>query len=95
MEAARWYVHDTWRQVYGRLATWIDSAQDWSSRWIGASVLSKKVLRLTPAQLASLQDELSATVERYRSADSETTDSNARAVQVVVQAFPLGEPDGD
>lgn len=95
MEAARWYVHDTWQRVYQRLAEWIESAQDWSTRWIGASVLHEEVLRLTPTQLASLQEELAAAVDRYRSRDDEATDPDACAVQVGYQAFPLGEPDGD
>lgn len=97
MEAARWYAHDAWRRVYDRLTAWVETAERWSSRWIGASVLSEQVIHLTPEQLRSLQDDLNDVVDRYRAiADGGSQGSgNLRAVQVAFQAFPLGEPDGD
>lgn len=98
MEAARWYTHDTWRRVYDRLEGWVETAERWASRWIGASVLSEQVLHLTPEHLHSLQDDLVAVVDRYRTiADSDDApgSGDAQAVQVAFMVFPLGEPDTD
>jgi DNA-binding transcriptional ArsR family regulator len=98
LEAARWYVRDSWAHLTRRLDTWFRTAEQWSPAWIGASVLSDTVLHLTATQLESLQADLLAVAETYRR-DQHTaasTDPDIRRVQVAIQAFPIGDDtDGD
>ena len=96
LEAARWYVHDTWGRAFERLSGWIDSAHRWSGRWVGASVLSEQVMELTAEELAELQAEVTRVVEQVaEAAERRPRERATRRVQVSFQAFPLGEPDGD
>lgn len=94
LEAARWYVRDSWAHLTRRLDTWFQTAERWSSAWIGASVLSDTVLHLTATQLESLQADLLAVVDSYRQDHDSPppADSDVRQVQVAFQAFPIGDP---
>jgi DNA-binding transcriptional ArsR family regulator len=86
------------RQFMGRVAAdyarwharWIDELEDWSADWQDASELSDLALRLTPAQLKALREELLATVFRYRDAGPDGDD--AERVVVLLQAFPQPGP---
>jgi DNA-binding transcriptional ArsR family regulator len=95
LEAARWYVRDSWAHLTRRLDTWFSTADRWPSTWIGASVLSDTVLHLTATELKSLQEELLVVVEKYRRDDgsSGSADADIRQVQVAFQAFPIGDAD--
>jgi DNA-binding transcriptional ArsR family regulator len=67
-------------------ARWIDELETWSSEWQDASELSDLAMRLTPAQLKSLREELLATIFRYR--DDGPNGDDAERVVVLLQAFP-------
>lgn len=85
-EAARQFM----RRVVGDYARWqarwIDELESWDGDWRDASEMSDLALRLTPAQLKSLRDELLATILRYRDAGPDGED--AERVMVLLQAFP-------
>jgi DNA-binding transcriptional ArsR family regulator len=85
-EAARQFMrrvvadHARWQ------ARWIDELESWDSEWRDASEQSDLALRLTPAQLKALREELLATIFRYRDAGPDGDD--AERVMVLLQAFP-------
>jgi DNA-binding transcriptional ArsR family regulator len=85
-EAARQFMRRVVADYSGWLARWIDELEDWEPDWQEASELSDVALRLTPAQLASLRDELLATIFRYRDAGPDGPD--AERVMVLLHAFP-------
>jgi DNA-binding transcriptional ArsR family regulator len=85
-EAARQFMRRVVADYTGWLARWIDELEDWEPDWQEASELSDVALRLTPAQLASLRDELLATIFRYRDAGPDGPD--AERVMVLLHAFP-------
>jgi DNA-binding transcriptional ArsR family regulator len=93
LEAARWFVRDESRAHWEALHHWIDTAQQWSQDWIGASFLHDTVIELTPSELLALQQELLAAVERLRRRPW-GEEPSARSVKVALQAFPTGAPDG-
>jgi DNA-binding transcriptional ArsR family regulator len=71
-------------------ARWIDELEDWSAEWQEASELSDLAMRLTPAQLEALKEELFATIRRYREAGADG--DGAERVVVLLQAFPQSGP---
>jgi len=74
MDHARWY------------AQWVDGIEEWSPEWQEAAEASDLFLRLTPAQLAALTDELMSTIFRYRDAGPDGDESER--VMIVVHAYP-------
>jgi DNA-binding transcriptional ArsR family regulator len=85
-EAARQFMRRVVADYARWLSRWIDELEDWEPEWQDASELSDVALRLTPAQLTSLRDELLATIFRYRDAGPDGPD--AERVMVLVHAFP-------
>jgi hypothetical protein len=85
-EAARQFMRRVVADYTGWLARWIEELEDWETDWQEASELSDVALRLTPAQLVSLRDELLATIFRYRDAGPDGPD--AERVMVLLHAFP-------
>ena len=65
-----------------------------SSEWARASTVSDWInLRMTPAQLASLNADLSRVVEEHRRSAAAITDSESQPVIVQIQAFPRKQRD--
>jgi DNA-binding transcriptional ArsR family regulator len=85
-EAARQFMRRVVADYARWQARWIDELEDWDSEWRDASEMSDLALRLTPAQLKALRDELLATIFRYRDAGPDGDD--AERVMVLLQAFP-------
>ena len=89
-EAARQFM----RRVIGDYARWqarwIDELEQWSAEWQEASELSDLAMRLTPAQLEALKEELLTTILRYR--DAGPDGDGAERVVVLLQAFPQSGP---
>jgi DNA-binding transcriptional ArsR family regulator len=67
-------------------AQWIEELGSWDSEWQDASQLSDLALRLTPAQLRSLTEELFETIHRYRRAGPDG--EGAERVMLLLHAFP-------
>jgi DNA-binding transcriptional ArsR family regulator len=85
-EAARQFMRRVVADYTRWQARWIDELERWDGDWRDASEMSDIALRLTPAQLKSLRDELLATIFRYRDAGPDGED--AERVMVLLQAFP-------
>ncbi|RAJ42656.1 helix-turn-helix protein [Kitasatospora sp. SolWspMP-SS2h] len=86
------YLAENLRRQYQRVADSL--AADWEGEWHGAgSVTDWNDLRLTPAQLQSLIDELAAVVARHTPAPDVAPDPAARPVVVQIQALPRKEAD--
>jgi hypothetical protein len=85
-EALRQFLHRIVPDYARWLASWIEELEEWEPDWQEASELSDVILRLTPAQLSSLRDELLATIFRYR--DAGPDGPGAERVIVLLQAFP-------
>jgi DNA-binding transcriptional ArsR family regulator len=89
-EAARQFMRRVLGDYARWQARWIDELEDWSPEWQDASELSDLAMRLTPAQLKGLREELLATIFRYRDAGPDGDDSER--VVVLLQAFPQSGP---
>ncbi|WP_354640210.1 helix-turn-helix domain-containing protein [Kitasatospora camelliae] len=86
------YLREMLQTQFQRVAD--SMAAEWQGEWRGAgSVTDWNDLRLTPAQLRDLNEELLAVVARYRSDPDAPVDPAARPVIVQIQALPRKEPD--
>ncbi|MGH3469164.1 MAG: hypothetical protein ACRDQF_15695, partial [Thermocrispum sp.] len=68
------------------LQEWLTDQHDWPAEWRDASGLSDALLRLSPAQLQELKDELHAVIARWHDVES---GDDAERVLVVLSAFPF------
>jgi DNA-binding transcriptional ArsR family regulator len=87
-EAARLFMRRVVADYARWQARWIDEIESWDSDWQDAFEMSDLALRLTPAQLRALRDELLATILRYRDAGDAGDTEGAERVMVLLQAFP-------
>jgi DNA-binding transcriptional ArsR family regulator len=77
-------LHDMLQHQFRRIATYLD--EDWGPDWEHAGTMSDwSNLRMTPAQLQALNEELLAVVERHRPVEP---DPAAERVVVQIQSFP-------
>ena len=71
---------------------WLDVQQSWPLEWQDVSGASDFALRLSPAQLEALNNDIQALYERYRE-PAETGPAlegdDEQVVQVVIHAFPF------
>jgi DNA-binding transcriptional ArsR family regulator len=66
---------------------WLAVQRDWPIEWREAADWGDALVRVTPAQLVALRDEMQAVLTRFR--DPTPDDPAAEAVAVYVQAIPL------
>ncbi|GLW72302.1 transcriptional regulator [Kitasatospora phosalacinea] len=86
------YQAENLRRQYQRVADSL--AAGWPGEWHGTgSVSDWSNLRLTPAQLQALIDELNAVVTRHTPDPDAAPDPAARPVIVQIQALPRKDPD--
>jgi DNA-binding transcriptional ArsR family regulator len=79
------YLRDLVERYYDRVRTYVD--EDWPGEWQQAAALSDwRDLRLTPAQLQALNEEVAAVIDRYTDAGS--AEDGAERVIVQLQSFP-------
>jgi len=88
--AVGWLVRDYHRQFDTAYAHWLDVEESWPAEWHDATGMSDTWVEVTPEQMADMQAELAAVLERYARAG--TGDPNARRIHVWRFAFPV-EPD--
>ncbi|MCQ4042544.1 ArsR/SmtB family transcription factor [Streptantibioticus rubrisoli] len=82
------YLHELVQLHFDRVITYVN--EDWDDEWRAAGTLSDWCdLRLTPAQLASLNAELTETIARY----SAVQDPDTVPVVVQLQSFPRRQRD--
>lgn len=83
-EALDIVLKDMLEHQFRRLASYL--SEDWGPAWSSAATMSDwNNLRMTPAQLQALNDELFAVVERHRPVDPAP---DAETVVVQIQSFP-------
>lgn len=80
-------LHEYLNHSFGLAAAFLAEADRWAPEWLSASTMSDwDNLRLTPDRLRQLNEELTATVDRYR--DSAEPDPGSEPVIVQLQSFP-------
>ncbi|MGA5703853.1 ArsR/SmtB family transcription factor [Peterkaempfera bronchialis] len=81
------YMHELVQQYYSRVVDYLND--DWAEEWRGVGTLSDwSDLRLTPAQLGALNQELMAVIERHTPAPDAEPAPDALPVIVQLQSFP-------
>lgn len=84
--AADWLERDYIRQFAARAERWQDVSGAWPDAWTDVLGLNDTFVRVTPAQMAQLNDELDELLARYRHLGD--GDPAAQRVQVYTYAHP-------
>ena len=87
VEAASWLRRFYLRSFSERYEAWLAVFETWPLEWQEVADASDYLLRVSPARLAELHEELRATIERYRNPDP--ADPEARPIELQLHAFPL------
>jgi DNA-binding transcriptional ArsR family regulator len=86
------YLRHLVERYFDRVRTYVD--QNWPGEWQQAAALSDwRDLRLTPAQLTALNEEIAEVIERYTTVEPDGT--NAERVIVQLQSFPRPSSSSD
>lgn len=86
------YLHELVNQQFNRVIDYI--GEDWGDEWRNVGTLSAwSDLRMTPDQLKTLNEELTAVIERHLPAPGAEPDSDALPIIVQLQSFPRKERD--
>ncbi|QKW24209.1 helix-turn-helix transcriptional regulator [Kitasatospora sp. NA04385] len=86
------YQAENLRRQYQRVADSLGA--DWQGEWRGTGTVTDwNNLRLTPAQLQALAEDLAAVVARHTPDPDAAPDPAARPVIVQIQALPRKDPD--
>lgn len=88
--ASDWLQRFYLRTFVERYEAWLERRDDWPLPWREAAEASDALVHVTAADLAALQAELLAVIERYR--DPRPDDPDARRVSVHLHAYPV-DPD--
>jgi DNA-binding transcriptional ArsR family regulator len=88
-EAGRALLAQALREYQRRLERWVAELPDWPVEWQEAATSTDRVLRLPPARVRALGDELNAVLERYE-AEAATGDDSEH-VLAIVHTFPVRE----
>lgn len=86
--AAEWLVGHHARQKTRWRDDYLESRAAWSPAWRAAASLGDVRLRLSPAQLAALVEELHAVIAAH---DAMPAEDGAEDVLVLIDAFPIRE----
>lgn len=82
-------VREHLRSFAEQLAQWFSEAETWPEEWTSASIYSSSVAPLTPAELATMRDEVMAVLNRHvTEARSRAEPEDAEQVIVHFHAFP-------
>jgi DNA-binding transcriptional ArsR family regulator len=68
--------------------SWLAELTSWPATWRRAAAVGDHLLRLTPAQVLALGEEVEALITRYRAAQADEDDADAETVATVFHAFP-------
>ncbi len=71
---------------------WLNSESEWSAEWRHAADMSDWALTLRPAQLASLNAEVAAVIERHVHEFDDSDDPDATTCTVIFNSFPNPHP---
>jgi predicted ArsR family transcriptional regulator len=90
--AADWLNSYAVRNLAEHAEAWNRAAADESAAWRDAAGLSDYLLRLNPAQLRALTEDLHAVIERHRQAAAAADAPDARQVSVYLYGVPRVDP---
>jgi DNA-binding transcriptional ArsR family regulator len=80
------YLRDLVERYYDRVRAYVD--EDWPGEWQQAAALSDwRDLRLTPAQLHALNEQIAAVIDHYADLGAEAAAGSERVI-VQLQSFP-------
>lgn len=94
--ALNWLVRHYLHELAGRYESWLDVESAWPMAWRDAAGMGDYLVNVTADQLAALQRELTAVLERYAHAGD--GEPGARPVVVAYLGFPqepTAVPEGD
>lgn len=86
-----WLTRDYVRQAGERMQHWLDAEHSWPQEWRDALGVGDDAVRVTPAQMDQLSDELFAVLAKYRNAGAD--DPDARGISVWVMSCPQDASD--
>lgn len=99
-EAAReWLEGEYFRRFTEHMQRWVAEAAGWPLEWRDAAGASDYILRLTPAELRDLSNEIHAVLERYRVLGAPGSgeaggDDDRRRVLFYMHAIPQAQDQG-
>jgi DNA-binding transcriptional ArsR family regulator len=91
--ASDWLLGEVARIYAQRVEQWLRTRDEWSEQWNRAAEMSDLRLRLTPAGLRRLNDELMEVVLRHHAAEAPPTAPGAEPCTVIIQCFPNPDPE--
>lgn len=87
------YMHELVQQYFNRVVTYLN--EDWDDDWQRAGTISDwRDLRMTPAQLKTLNAELMAVIARHTLPQDAEPAPGALPIIVQIQSFPRGRRGG-
>jgi DNA-binding transcriptional ArsR family regulator len=84
--ALGWLQRDYVRQFAEKAEHWLDAAPNWPAEWVDVLGLNDTFVRVTPEQMASLQQRLDQLLAEFRTAGE--GDDRARKITVYLYARP-------
>ena len=90
--ASGWLRRHYLRSFVERYEAWLDESARWPLEWRVAAESGDAMLRITPAQLATFEEELLALIDRYR--EPSPGDPEARRVEFFYHAVPHQDDHG-
>jgi hypothetical protein len=86
------YLHESLNQLYQRVAGFL--AENWAREWYESAAAHEWTVRLRPAELRALNEELTGVVARYRREhpDDAATRDGEEHIVVQLQSFPHRRP---
>jgi DNA-binding Lrp family transcriptional regulator len=81
-------------RYFGRLQSFSEVRSSYPQRWQEVTGVSEFILHVTPDELAALDEEITATLRRYRerSADPALRPEQSLPIEVLLFAYPLRPP---
>jgi DNA-binding transcriptional ArsR family regulator len=93
--AMEWLQGEYFRAFTGYVQTWAAESRDWPPEWRDAAGASDYMLRLTPAELREMSEEIFAVLERYRVAGERASaaaeDGDRRRVLFYTHSIPQAQ----
>lgn len=90
--ALDWLALDYVAHFSDKAATWVSARTDWTPEWQDSCGLDDRLVLVTEAQLAALQEEIAGVLERYRRVGA--GNPQARRVTYYTCALPVDPPSG-
>ena len=95
--AARYLMGSAASFYAAQLEQWLTTQNEWAPEWVAAAAMSDRLLRLSAEELAAMNAELDAVVDRYVSLASRRDGSDGGGAEVVdcavvINSYPNPRP---